>query len=106
MGTIQIKRRSKDMSKAKVVRIIHGGIEEHRRSYSYAILAELSGYISDSSGWLLFYDCCDDRGSTSGLFKKIESLLNRYVKNDFIEITNIQIEKEKLLELAEHVRMK
>jgi len=100
MGMIQIKRRSKDKSKAKVVRIIHGGVEEHRRSYSYAILAELSGYISDSSGWLLFYDCCDDRGSTSGLFEKVESLLSRYAENDFVEITSIRIEKETLLEFA------
>jgi hypothetical protein len=106
MGMIQIKRRSKDKSKAKVVRIIHGGVEEHRRSYSYAILAELSGYISDSSGWLLFYDCCDDRGSTSGLFEKVESLLSRYAENDFVEITSIRIEKETLLEFAGDIRRK
>jgi hypothetical protein len=106
MGMIQIKRRSKDKSKAKVVRIIHGGVEEHRRSYSYAILAELSGYISDSSGWLLFYDCCDDRGSTSGLFEKVESLLSRYAENDFIEISSIRIKKETLLEFAGDTRRK
>ena len=98
MGMIQNKRRAKNKSKAKVVRIIHGGVEEHRRSYSYAILTELSGYISDSSGWLLFYDCCDDRGSTSGLFWKVETLLHRYTESDFIEITNIRIEKQALLE--------
>lgn len=106
MGMIQIKRRSKDKSKAKIVRIIHGGVEKHRRSYSYAILVELSGYISDSSGWLLFYDCCDDRGSTSGLFEKVESLLSRYAENDFIEITSIRIEKETSLEFAGAVRRK
>ena len=106
MGIVQIKRRSKDKSKAKIVRIIHGGVEEHRRSYSYAILVELSGYISDSSGWILFYDCCDDRGSTSGLFKKVESLLNRYAENDFIEITSIRIEKETLLEFTGDIRKK
>jgi len=98
MGMIQIKRRTKDKSKAKVVRITHGTDEEHRRSYSYAILAELSGYISDSSGWLLFYDCCDDRGSTSGLFRKVETLLHRYAESDFIEIADIRIEKQALLE--------
>jgi len=99
MGMIQIKRRSEDKSKAKVVRIVHGGAEEHRRSYSYAILTELSGYISDSSGWLLFFDCCDDRGSTSGLFQKVETLLARYVENDFVEITSLRIEKETFLTL-------
>jgi hypothetical protein len=104
MGMIQIKRRAKDKSKAKVVRIIHGGVEEHRRSYSYAVLSELSGLISDSSGWLLFYDCCDDAGSTSGLFEKVESLLGRYVENDFIETTSIRIEKDTLLEFTGNVR--
>jgi hypothetical protein len=98
MGLIQIKRRSSDKTKAKVVRIIHGTFEEHRRSYSYAILSELSGFMSDSSGWMLFFDCCDDRGSTSDIFRKIESLLNRYFENNFIEITNIQIEKDTLLD--------
>jgi len=106
MGRIQIKRRSKDKSKANIIRIIHGGVDEHRRSYSYAILIELSGYISDSSGWILFYDCCDDRGSTSGLFKKVESLLSRYAENDFIEITSIRIEKKTLLEFAGDIRKK
>jgi hypothetical protein len=100
MGMIQSKRRAKDKSKAKVVRIIHGKFEEHRRSYSYAILTELSGYISDSSGWLLFYDCCDDRGSTSGLFREVETLLERYTENNFIDITSFRIEKQALLEFT------
>ncbi len=99
MGMIQVKRRSKNKSKAKVVRITHGGIEEHRRSYSYAVLSELSGYISDSSGWLLFYDCCDDRGSTSGLYRDVETLLNRYANNNYIDIDNIGIEKQRFLDL-------
>ena len=101
MGLIQIKRRrSTDKSKAKVVRIIHGGDEEHRRSYSYAILVELSGHISDSSGWLLFYDCCDDRGATSGWFQAVETLLHRYTENNFIEIASLRIEKQALLEFS------
>lgn len=100
MGMIQIKRRSTDISKAKVIRLVHGAVEEHRRSYSYAVLTELSGYISDASGWLLFYDCCDDRGSTSGLFREVESLLSRYTKNAFIDITSISIDKARLLEFV------
>lgn len=99
MGMIQNKRRSKNKTKAKVVRIIHGGVEDHRRSYSYAVLSELSGYISDSSGWLLFFDCCDDRGSTSGLFRYVESLLKRYYENEFIEILNLRIAKEEFIDL-------
>jgi len=99
MGLIQIKRRSEDKTKAKVIRIVHGGAEEHRRSYSYAILSELSGYISDASGWLLFFDCCDDRGSTSLMFKKVEDLLAKYIEKDFIDATSIRMEKETFLAL-------
>lgn len=99
MGMIQIKRRSRDKSKTKVMRIVHGEVEEHRRSYSYAILTELSGYITDSSGWLLFYDCCDDRGSTAGLFRKVETLLDRYTENHFIDISSIRIDKHRFLRL-------
>jgi hypothetical protein len=98
---IQAKRRSKDKSKAKVIRVVHGEAQEHRRSYSYAVLTELSGYITDSSGWLLFYDCCDDRGSTSGLFTKIEALLCRYIDNQFIDINSIQIDKRRFLRLIQ-----
>ena len=101
MGMIQIKRRSKDKSKAKVIRIVHGEAEEHRRSYSYAVLTELSGYITDSSGWSLFYDCCDDRGSTSNLFMEVEALLYRYIENQFIDISNIQIDKRRFLRLIQ-----
>ncbi len=99
MGMIQVKRRSKNKSKAKVVRIIHGQPDEHRRSYSYAVLSELSGFISDSSGWLLFFDCCDDQGSTSLLFSHVELFLNRYLEKDYVEITNIRVEKDVLLDL-------
>jgi len=101
MGMIQSRRRTKDKSRAKVVRITHGTDEEHRRSYSYAVLAELSGYISDSSGWLLFYNCCDDRGSTSRLFREVETLLSRYTENQFIDISDIRIDKRRFLELIQ-----
>ena len=100
MGMIQIKRRSKNKSKAKVIRLIHGGEEAHRRNYSYAVLSELSGFISDSSGWILFYDCCSDRGSTSGLYESIESLLSRYEENGFVEISSIRIEKQRFIDLV------
>jgi len=103
MGMIQIKRRAKNKSKAKVIRIIHGSVDDHRRSYSYAILTELGGYISDASGWLLFFNCCDDRGSTSGLYEEVETLLDRYFNNEFIELTTIRIEKQSLIELIQEL---
>jgi len=79
INMIQTKRRQKNKTKAKVIRIIHGTDQEHRRNYSYAVLSEMRGFISDASGWVLFYDCCSDRGSTSGLYYDVENLLYRYV---------------------------
>lgn len=100
MGMIQHKRRIADgKSKVKVMRIIHGEDSDHRRDYSYAVLVELYGYISNASGWMLFYDCCSDRGSTSGLFRNIENLISRYQDNDFIDLTSLRIPKQKFLDL-------
>jgi len=100
MGMIQRNRRaSNEKSKVKVIRIIHGEDSDHRRNYSYAVLIELFGYISNASGWMLFYDCCSDRGSTSGLFADVESLLNRYFESEFIEIKSVRIEQNKFIEL-------
>ena len=101
MGMIQMNRRSKDKSKAKVIRIVHGEAEDHRRSYSYAVLIELSGFITDSSGWLLFYDCCDDRGSSSDLFRGVEVLLNRYTENQFVDISTVRVDKRSFLGVIE-----
>lgn len=98
MGNIQLRRRrGTEKSTAKVIRIIHGKESDHRRDYSYAVLVELGGYISDASGWMLFYDCCSDAGSTSGLYRDIEILLDRYRKYGFIEISSVRIEKRKFV---------
>lgn len=101
MGMIQIRRRREVKSKAKLIRLIHGEINAHRRGYSYAVLVELGGLISDASGWILFYDCCSDRGSTLGLYRDIESILNRYMQEGFIELNEIRIDKRQFINIME-----
>jgi len=101
MGMIQARRRHEKKSKAKVVRLVHGAADDHRRDYSYAVLAEVGGLISDASGWMLFFDCCSDRGATAGLFRVVEETLTRYVRKGFVDITSIRVEKSRLLALME-----
>jgi hypothetical protein len=90
-----------DNEKIQMIRLIHGDAEDHRRDYSYGVLIGLYGIMSDASGWMLFWDCCADQGSTSKSFKDFEESLQEYVEKGFVEIQSIRIEKNRFIELMQ-----
>ncbi|WMW26350.1 hypothetical protein RE474_06465 [Methanolobus sediminis] len=64
--------------------------------YSYAILIHASSGmgISDYSGWLVFYDCASDSGSSELLFLQAEDLINTFVEGSKIELQTEIVDKE------------
>jgi len=99
IGLIERKRQLGSEKKLQLVRLIHGSPIEHRRDYSYAVLVELYGKISDYSGWLLFYDCCSDAGSTSESYRFAEQYISRYLKDGLISISERCVDKKRFLSL-------
>jgi hypothetical protein len=97
LGSVQLKQRNKSTEKVSVIRLIHGSSRDERRDYSYAILIELFGAISDASGWILFYNCCSDGGATSLGYRMAEKYIHKYDRTERLCVNTITIAKEEFL---------
>lgn len=66
-----------DQDKIEILRIRHGS--KGRSNYSYGILIESFGFISDYSGWLIFFNCCNDySGNANRMRLEAEDVITRY----------------------------
>jgi hypothetical protein len=85
-GSVEIKRKNGIDEKTQVIKLTHPE-SQGRHTYSYAILMETYGMISDASGWLLFFGCCYDHTGT-GISKKlqIESLIDEFKYKNLITL--------------------
>jgi hypothetical protein len=100
MGTVESSRIFSQGDVVSVLRFKHPieGTKEY--DYSYAILVHVfSGMgISDHSGWLVFYDCASDSGSSELLLHRAEYLINSFVEDSKIDIATEFIDKEQFKE--------
>lgn len=102
IGSVEMRSELGIEDRLKVIRLVHGSTSEHRRDYSYAILIELYGAISDASGWILFYDCCSDAGSTAHWYATAEQYIQRYLKEGLISLEERRIDKKSFLKIMRH----
>jgi len=102
IGLVELRQKLGMEGKVQVIKLTHGSPIEHRRDYSYAVLVEVGGFLSDASGWILFYDCCSDAGSSSLLFKQAEEFLGKYQESDLISVTPRRVKKGRFLTLMKH----
>lgn len=104
IGTVQLRKKLKQEGKIRVMRLIHPTSNVHRRDYSYAILIEAVGSlgISDYSGWMLFYDCCSDGGSTAPMHDFAEQCIEDYIRKGTIEVVQKRVSKEHFLTMMRH----
>jgi len=74
-----------------VARIKHP-ISKTKNDRSYAILLNSGGFLTDTSGWLIFLDCGTDYSGSGGyLTDQIEKFLERYEKEEKIVINEISV---------------
>jgi len=105
IGSIQMRRELKSNDKINVIKLIHSPEEtSDRHDFSYGILINVGSTtgLSDYSGWLLFFDCCSDKGSTSSGYEFTEDWLRRYIKEGFVDIQEITVGKKQFLKLMKH----
>ncbi len=96
VGAVRLKEALRKNEKTYVVRFVHQ-VAENQHDYSYAILVEAFGTLSDYSGWLVFYDCCGDYSGFSGSEHQFaEGILSRF--STHIEVVNLRIDKKDLLD--------
>jgi hypothetical protein len=100
LGSIEIKRRGGDQDKTKVIRLMHPKeLHGYGNLFSYAVLMDVVGLLSDSSGWLLFFDCCYDTGSGRRGLEYVEQFIREYVDRGLINVQDRQVTKQTLLSL-------
>lgn len=105
MGLVEIGRSLRKRDKeytVRVIRLIHGSQLADRRDYSYAVLVQVGGIFTDSSGWILFYDCCSDAGSTSLLYEEAENRIRMYERKGLISVAEQRVDKKLFLKLMKH----
>jgi len=105
IGSIQMRQELKSNDKINVIRLVHPPKDtSDRHDFSYGILISVGSTtgLSDYSGWLLFYDCCSDKGSTSPGYEFVERWLNRYIKEGSIDVQQIIVGKKQFLKLMKH----
>lgn len=98
LGSIEMKKRVKSSTNTEVIRLIHTE-DSHRDYYSYAVLMEVGGLFSDSSGWLLFFDCCYNTGSGRQGLEFCERFISEFTKKGLINIREQRVSKKALLSL-------
>ena len=89
---------AQEYSKDKIIQVckcIHPN--DRGNDYSYGILIERKGVLSDNSGWILFVNCCGDYSGFSGyLYSTVEKYLQKYQRQRLIDISEMVIEKDNL----------
>ena len=97
-GSIEIKKRLSNPEKTQVIRLIHP-INAHKNYFSYGVLMEVTGLLSDASGWILFFDCCYNTGSGIQGLNFAEQFITQYSQKGLIEVRERQITKDEFLSL-------
>lgn len=98
LGAVEIRKKFNIGDKVIVRRIKHPLSEREndtRSDYSYAILSEVHGSFSDSSGWILFKDCCNDFSGLGGSeHYSAEYIIKKLLAEGVIEIEEFSVPLE------------
>lgn len=94
-----------DVDNIQIIKLAHPQQGVDGNNYSFAILIESSGFISDSSYWVLFYDFATDYSGTGGSYYNhvLEELKNLSEKVNLIEAS---VDEEILLKYLEGHRVR
>jgi hypothetical protein len=98
VGAAEAKQKYGNSEKAVICKFTHPGNAE-KNTYSYGVLIESGGDtgLTDYSGWLLCYDCCNDFTGFSGSGHRIaEEFIDDYLAKDLIYLRNWNIDERDL----------
>jgi len=95
-GSVRMKQLFKIDEKSLIIRFKHA--QKYGNNYSYALLIEAFGTVADYSGWLIFYNCCNDYSGFAGSEHQFaENIINVYKDNNSIKVINYNISLEDFL---------
>jgi hypothetical protein len=77
-----------------IARIKHP-VHQDKNDISYGILLQSGGWISDTSGWLLFLDCGNDFSGSGGYqHEQVEEFISKYEKEGKVQVKEISVSSD------------
>jgi len=77
-----------------IARIKHP-VHQDKNDISYGILLQSGGWISDTSGWLLFLDCGNDFSGSGGYqHEQVEEFISKYEKEGKVRVKEISVSSD------------
>lgn len=78
-----------------VMKIIHPDPHQNINYYSLAIKIGIGGFISDSSGWIVFYDSLMDTPGTGGHYRDMcFDCIDKFKQQSRVDLKEITVEKK------------
>jgi hypothetical protein len=94
IGSVELNKYYNNKEKVLVRIFKHPALSIEKCDYSFAILIQAFGGISDYSGWLVFFDCATDYSGFGGsLYAMAENFIKQLKENGSIEIKEILVDK-------------
>jgi hypothetical protein len=103
-GSVELRKRINGPSDpVRIIKLIHQEDSQTKRNtYSYAILMGVHGWVSDASGWLLFFGCCYDfTGTGRSQLQQVDNLISEYSKIGLVKLFEHRVTETKFLNLME-----
>ena len=102
-GSAELKLKYANGDRAIICKFVHPGNSKNNE-YSYGVLVEVNTNtgFSDYSGWIIFYNCCNDFTGFSGSGHRIsERLIKEYSEKDVVYLREMNIKKTELKKYLE-----
>lgn len=102
-GTVALFRKSSEYKKCHVAKFKHSQ-PDTGSTYSYAILVDTKSAADHyHSGWLIYYDCCNDySGFSSSQYRSAEKLIAKYLQEGKLEIRELEIDLKSFTNFVSH----
>lgn len=93
IGSVQLHKYYENDEKV-LIRVFKHPVAKEKFDYSFGLFIELSSWIADYSGWLIFFKCATDYSGFGGsALAEAKSFIDKYVKDGVAEVKEIIVDK-------------
>ena len=94
-GYVELLLKEGGEGKAKVIKIIHSKKDRNYNYYSLAVLIGSHGLLSDSSGWIVFFDSLMDTPGSGGRYRdRCFECVERFKQESLVDLKEIVVSKD------------
>ncbi len=98
-GQCELPKDLRGGKKVYASKFLHYDKQANGYDYSYGVLITAFGALSDSSGWIILFDCATDYSGFGGdLHDEAERVIKKYENEGLVEVREMKISKDKFKE--------